>query len=286
MKHLFKGNYWLIICHFCLFFVAFYLLYLCNIIHAMPGEGNISQWDAGWYASIVQSGYTFVEGKACNLAFFPLFPLVWKATGLSVYGVSILNLVLLMISSGLLVYAFKLSRRETLLLLSMPSMFFCFVPYSESVFFLSASILLVGLHKEKLWLTLLGVFLASTARSASLIFLPILIFLAILFYASSKQKVREFFLVGLGSLVGSLAVFLLQFAQTGKFVEVFKVQTYWNRVLQWPEFPITTWDRFRLVWLDGLAFLAGVFAVVLCCVWLWKRYRKTLGNLDSAFNVV
>lgn len=34
------------------------------------------RWDAGWYAAIVEHGYSYVPGQASSVAFFPLYPLV------------------------------------------------------------------------------------------------------------------------------------------------------------------------------------------------------------------
>ena len=48
-----------------------------------PGQASLLYWDAGWYHSIVEHGYRFDAHAANNTAFFPLFPYLWKALGLS-----------------------------------------------------------------------------------------------------------------------------------------------------------------------------------------------------------
>ena len=50
----------------------------------VTGEGKwnrgsrLCRWDTGFYISIIEQGYRYIPGEQCNLAFFPLYPLMAK----------------------------------------------------------------------------------------------------------------------------------------------------------------------------------------------------------------
>lgn len=137
------------------------------------------RWDAGWYASIVQHGYTLTSGQN-SIAFFPLFPLLVRlAVGpfsmhwMYLAGVLVTNLALLGALFAVWIYAEsyggrRLARRALLLLAIFPTSFFFSVAYSESVFLLVIAWTLVFLRKGRFAAAGTAGFFAALARPPGL----------------------------------------------------------------------------------------------------------------------
>lgn len=108
-----------------------------------------SRWDASWYEDIAEFGYHFSSEKQSNAAFFPLYPLLMRATHVVVQshktiwwfvcGMVVSNVALL----GCLSYFFLLARMEfneatarraVLYLLIFPTTLFLSAVYAEAVF--------------------------------------------------------------------------------------------------------------------------------------------------------
>ena len=119
---------------------------------AYPLINMWSRWDAGWYLSIAQNGYSFAPGKQSNVAFFPLYPylirLVHYVIPLS-RDVGWLLVAIIVSNSALiiaLIYLYKLVRldfdrstsaRAVLYLCLFPTTLFLSAVYSESLFLAS-----------------------------------------------------------------------------------------------------------------------------------------------------
>ncbi|HWC09649.1 MAG TPA: hypothetical protein VG455_00355, partial [Acidimicrobiales bacterium] len=75
--------------------------------HPRPGyfpgqpwlEGWV-QWDAGWYHSIAERGYSYVPGRQSAVAFFPAYPLAMRA-GRTLVGDSLLAGILVTLGAGM-----------------------------------------------------------------------------------------------------------------------------------------------------------------------------------------
>ena len=106
--------------------------------------------DAGWYRRISRLGYDYTAGKQSSVAFYPLFAWIWRWTGWGYWGIVALNVGLLISSLYLLAIHYRLKATELLLLMAVPSLMFSFVPYSESIFFFGATLMLIGFKKEHL----------------------------------------------------------------------------------------------------------------------------------------
>jgi len=112
----------------------------------LPSEKDLSiVWDGYHYTNIKNDGYSYNPARQSNVAFFPGFPYLWKYSGLNAFGISLINLLLFLTGLFFLVREFAIRQRDALLFLSLPSLFFMFVPYSEALFFAASSILLIGL---------------------------------------------------------------------------------------------------------------------------------------------
>jgi Gpi18-like mannosyltransferase len=108
-----------------------------------------ARWDSGWYASIVENGYTnrLVSDLGQDTAFFPLYPLaaglVNKLIGnVLLSGVIVSNVCLLIALIGMyrLIsnrYGKETASRSLVLLAICPFSFFFSAMYTESLFLLS-----------------------------------------------------------------------------------------------------------------------------------------------------
>lgn len=132
------------------------LPYLTDPFAGWPGGGVLDvlltplvRWDAFWYLTIAQDGYTPVGipgNQGERPAFFPLFPLVtWLAGGFlgpgaTLVAASAVSLVAAFVACCLLHRLVTLelgaayARPAVLLLAFFPSAYFFFAPYTESLF--------------------------------------------------------------------------------------------------------------------------------------------------------
>lgn len=260
--------------HLLVLVLLYTIAYYAGIFTYFPSAESISQWDAGWYKSIVEHGYQFWEGVACNVAFFPAFPYLWKFSGLDGLGISVLNYLIFSMGIALLARHFKFSLQAQLLLLSFPAMFFAYVPYSEALFFLFVSILFIGLEKRSIPIIVFALLCASVTRAASLFFLPTIVLMWMMDsenFGRFKKVSGMYLSMIMASVVGLLLVTLLQYQQTGKWFPFFGVQKYWGKELDIPEFPLYSWASTHIYWLDIIGLVVGgtAFAVLLVMFFKW-----------------
>ena len=215
---------------------------------------NFLNWDAGHYHFIKENGY---EGP--RVAFFPLFPLIWKFLSLNRYGISILNAAIFLASFYLLIQNLKIRRkREMLLYLSIPSFIFFYLPYSESLFFLASVLMILGLKNNKTYWVYLGLFIAVLTRPAFTLFIPAL---CITEFLNKRPKV--YLRIGLYLLVTTIGMVLvgwIQYTDTGGWFQFFNAQKNWGNELQIPKLPLTSWGTGFALRMDALAFFIGLVA--------------------------
>ncbi len=147
----------------------------------------LNRWDASWYGSIVEHGYSYTPDVESNVAFFPLLPLlVWllrEVTGLKIAlaGFVVSNLALL--ASAILLRRLvqrdypapeRVGERAVWLLLFCPMTFFHSAFYTESIFLL-LSIATLFAARERRWLAvgIFGALLTASRGNALLILLPV-----------------------------------------------------------------------------------------------------------------
>ena len=88
-------------------------------------------WDADHYNFIKEKGY-----QDFRLAFFPLFPIIWRFLDVGVYAIILINSLIFFISFYILIKNLEIKGvKEILMYLSIPSFVFFYLPYSESIFF-------------------------------------------------------------------------------------------------------------------------------------------------------
>jgi hypothetical protein len=141
-----------------------------------------ARWDAGWYAMIVEKGYSFQKGGWSDAAFFPLFPYATTALAAVVgnhwiAGLLVSNLSLL----GSLFYLLRISRpivgpdgaeRTLVYLLVFPASFFLSAYYSEGLFLLTTSAAFHHYLKGQYVRSGLWGLLASMTRPTGVALLP------------------------------------------------------------------------------------------------------------------
>ena len=251
------------------------ILHAAGVFPEGVSADNLYRWDAGWYHRIVREGY---DHGSKNTGFFPLLPWLWKATGFSALGISIVNAGLFCIGFAFLGQALRLETRHYPLLLSIPSLYFVLVPYSEALFFLLCSLLIWGIVRRvrpMIWAALIVV---GFARATAMMLLPALIALSLLSRPRDQwlAGLRETFLhYVVPSLLGLGLFVIYQWSETGVWFAYFKQQsTAWGHTFAWPTFPFDDPHGYRLLLINALGTAVNTALVVWLTVagvkWLWR----------------
>lgn len=259
--------------------VLFLLASLTALV--LHGEFYISRdWaDTAHYAAIAENGYAVLT----DTAFFPGFPYLWSILGLSATGMAAFNLLLWLAALLVLDRVCGIQRRALLLSAMVPQVIFFAIPYSESLFFVAGLLVVLGLHKEKWWLTLVGVFLAALIRPTAAVIIPAL-FLARLFSGTSwKNLFGKALGEGLAGLLGVACVFYLQSSYTGDFFAFFKAQASWGNGFAWPKLPLNSWGGPLITIIDGMALFVGLFAGR--TLWHTRRGGRTVLTTSERFGL-
>lgn len=212
-------------------------------------EQSLLQFDALHYQTVKDQGYFGVE-----VAFFPLFPFIWKLLHLSPAGISVFNALVYFVSAFFLFRYLKLSVKEQLVCLLTPGLVFFITPYSEAVFFAAAAIMLIGMDKRKKWLVVSGLLLCAVSRPAFTVLLPALILMEC-FSQNPDGNWKRILIHVLVTFTGGLIVALVQHFYTGKWFEYFSIQSVWDNSLRVPSLPLRSWGSQSTIMLDGIALL-------------------------------
>lgn len=268
-------------------------LYQIGEIKQLPTNTNLTNWDAGIYLGIKEFGYSISkENLTGNTGFYPLFPYVWRFLGVNPIGVSLFNLVLFLFSFQWLAKVYNVSKKTSLLFLSLPSIAFFALPYSESMFFLFSALLLIGWKNNNNLLIIIGCILAGITRPSILYFVPAICFVFVYYGASrklEKSKILSLLIIFLSTIIGILFSFYLFYKSTGDPFAFFQMREDGNS-FSWPVFPLTTWRGSKLLWLDGLSFTVCL-AVIAYSIRLGynvifkKESRKSLIDFGVLFSL-
>ena len=276
--------------HFALLIIIYHLLYALGLFNSLPNDNNMRNWDGYWYSQIIEVGYWYVPYTTCNLAFFPLFPYLWKALNISAIYMGLINLIAFYLGLNLLIPIRKASLPILLAMISLPSCIFFFLPYSESLFFISGALLLNGLYRRSTGFVVCGIVLCGLTRSVSTTFIPAFLFIPAVACLSGKISIREMAgqmaLTVSACLASIFAVAYIQFYQTGKWFYFLEVQRYWKRHWLVPSLPFTTTDPNRILGIDAAAIITGFVCIFFSLKWfsnLFKRAgQRTLFDVDPA----
>ena len=266
----FTKPFFLLLVFYTACFVLLYVTSKVLIDSSILSEINFLNWDAMHYNTIQRDGY-----YTGMVAFFPLFPYIWKLTHLGSIGIGLLNGFIYMLSFAWLAVVFNIQSRRLLLLASTPAIIFMFLPFSESVFFLTSVILLTGLKKNNYLLIITGILLSGLTRPVATVFIPAFFILHWMKGDNSKKTMLQsvgMVLVCAGSM---FLVFLLQYYQTGEWLSFIHVQKDWGNYLRLPVFPLNSWAGGFIVRLDAMAFLFGIGAAIYLVSLIVGRLRST-----------
>lgn len=233
-----------------------------------PFPTGLVRWDAEWYDSIRAHGYFFRPDAKSSVAFFPLFPLLWRLSGLGAIGICLLNLGLAAAGLYTLGRGLRLRPAALMLFAALPSSMFLYLPYTEALFFVFTSLVLVALARWPQRLGLLALLLFGTAltRVSAFFFLPALGFMEVLGWLREPStwpwRLRRLLVYGLAVGAGLVTVLVYQWQRTGVWFAFNKAEEQWHHHLQVPHLPfISTTENDGALWLDGLALLVGLLAL-------------------------
>ncbi len=258
--------------------IGFYILGLILLLGTIQvlfvpqlfSEQNLLNWDAIHYFSISKKGYD----SSFIVAFFPLFPMIWKFLHLGIYGLVFFNATLFLISFSALVKTMHLKREEVLLFLSVPSFLFFYLPYSEAVFFASSVLLLVSIQQKRFWIVLFGLFICSIARPSFTVLLPALLVMELFGEVFNWQLVKRCLAYVLTSFFGLLLVGMYQFYfQRQEWFTFFSAQKMWGNELRVPAFPLTSWGGGLATKIDAFALLIGILSGLTLLLFFMKSSR-------------
>ena len=243
--------------------LTFIVLILNSKKSILPNNINVLNFDAYFYYSIKDIGYLYEPNVGNNLAFFPMFPLIWKLFAVSPIGISMINLLIFLSSFWFLLKNEIIDRKVTLLLLSIPSLIFCCLPYSESLFFLFGVLILLGYSRKSKILLFFGFLGASMLRSVCMIFIPAIILCEL--FIDTSTPIRQRFLSMFAKLVATLTGFFIAVIYmgyyTGKWFYFIEIQKFWHRHWATPDFPLTTLSPQRVLGIDAIAFTIGCLSI-------------------------
>ena len=134
-----------------------------------------AQWDSGWYYRIAEDGYSYVKGQQSTVVFFPVYPLLMRATAGVVgntYVAGILVTAAAGVASAALFFTWVRERLSPgaakaalLLFVLYPYAFFMFgAVYADAVFILAVIGAFLLLEHDHPWLAGLVGAVATAAR--------------------------------------------------------------------------------------------------------------------------
>lgn len=270
--------------YFIIWLVAFSLIYHFGIYKQTPNEYNVVQWDAGWFERIKNHGYFYSNTEQSSVPFFPAFAYTWKYLekwfNISKLEICQVNFIFFLIGFGILIYTYEISSSiESLLIMSAPCLFFMYVPYSEGLFYVFCSLIIYGLKKEKIWATILGLFLASMTRSIFLFVLPCILVTEIFYIQPIRKKIQNILIFSVSSFLGLFVVVWFQWQKTGVWFAFYKALKHWGNKegLKLPLIPLNTWDKPEIMFVDMTAIWIGIISIMFLLWIFWKlvqQYKK------------
>lgn len=255
------------------YIVAFLVVYSLNVFDVLSTSIK-PVWDIEHYKWIADNCYCDFR-----LVFFPGFSWFWRLTGVGLVGISIINGLIYIISSSYLGFLIKAKPHGFLILSTIFSSIFFFLPYSESLFYLFVSIGIYGILSHNSFIVI-GFSFASITRSASTLF-TVASISSIISWRSGKirlesienrKKIITIILTSI-SAIGFIA--LLNYLESGDPFSFYKYQSIWENRLSFPSLPLRSWG-------SGIAhqfdFMAIGFILVFSLYFLkhWKSVALSL----------
>jgi len=229
---------------------------------------SATYFDTGWYNAIREVGYS--NPQAC--AFFPGFPFLWSALSLSSTGIAFFNLMIWLLGLFMLKRFNVVHWKSIAFAMLAPAMVFFMVPYSESLFFISTIVVVLGLQREDVRLTMIGVFLCALIRPTSAVLIPALFIGRWLADRKIFQALARTLFDGLAGLLAVGVVFFIQRLETGNWLAFFEAQKTWGNELAAPGLTLQTWGGDVITQLDGAAMFVGLMCIFVLIQVGFKKY--------------
>jgi Mannosyltransferase (PIG-V) len=234
--------------------------------------------DALWFLRIADTGYALRDGSA---AFFPLYPLLVRATSWLVGGhllfaatlvsnVAFFGSLLVLYDLTVREFSRDVARRTIVYISIFPTAFFFFAPYSESLFLLLSLIAFREARRDRWWGAAGAGALAALTRSLGVVLAPALLVMA-LERRGDGGILWARLLAGAAVLLGPLAYLGWWGVSHGDALQPIHAQENWQRE---GAFPLTTlWSGLKLAlgvgvpdpnyWLIDFLVVAVVIVAVL-----------------------
>jgi hypothetical protein len=265
------------------------LLILTAFAIARPQSGVLAafgNWDGEWYGNIVMNGYRFVpDGKAHDIAFFPLFPLLsnalthvgisWPLAGVIVNNAAFLAAVLLLYHYVRATFDIPTARWSVAVACALPLSLFGSVAYAEGLFILFSVMALAWYRDERYLAAGFAAAGASLARP-----LGVALALALIAAALFERKKPGNVLKCATGLLGIAAFALYCFVRFGDPLAFAHAAIGWRHQ---SGFDLHGWLALREGANEGgtHAWISLVFLMVLVpCV---VMYRKRIGIAGVSF---
>jgi hypothetical protein len=203
-----------------------------------------TKWDAGWYISIVENGYSYGPDKGSSVAFFPLFPLIVrillyiipsaKFCGYLVSNAALLLACLYLYRISYLDYSDDaIAYNAVVYMLIAPVSFFFSSIYTESMFLLLTISALYYARINK-WLIagILGALASATKMLGILIIIPLMVEYFEFDYSSISIRRKNFGINILSFLlvpIGLLAYMILLYVRFSDPFAMISTQRAWGR---------------------------------------------------------
>jgi hypothetical protein len=231
--------------------------WLTDDIYALQNI-DLLHFDAILYFDIRNHGYH----SQWLCAFFPGFPFFWKFINVNAIGIATVNAIVFILSVSALAAAFKPNLKRQLLSISIPSLIFMFVPYSESLFYMACTFLILGLRFDNLFLLLAGLLLSSLIRPTTFVFVPAL--LLAFYFTHERVKVAIYkSLVPISVLLlGLFTTILIHYWYTKKWFVFFEAQKLWKNYFHVPSLPFTSWGGDAIVRFDASCLALAIICMV------------------------
>lgn len=231
-------------------------LYSIGLFNVAYHDSLLFHFDAGWYRFIMERGYEFSSQDQSNSAFFPLFPYLWKWLGISKVGISMVNMLFFASGALILKIHYGVPNKIFWILYLNPANCFMFFPYSEALFFICASVLLVGIKNNNYVFLISGVLLACLTRSISIFLILGSLFTLLITKNKSDQNKKTTLIIFSTAILALLIVVIIQFQQTGVWFAFAKAQETWEHYLKALELPLFS--------ISNASFQIDITSMIIC----------------------
>ncbi len=211
--------------------------------HISTALQNWYRWDANWYISIAQNGYT----SATMTAFFPLFPILLKIAAAILPGHSYVLAAMLLnsvftwiglVGMGTLAYSESADTSTVfptlMVFMAYPVIFFLSAPYTEALFIALAVWGLWAIRQKKWYLAAGLTFLVVVSRPTGIIlYAPLVYEFVVSIYKNKTLQIKDYAPAAASLLSAPLGLTLYSWYNLVKFGDPLAwlhAQSAWNRI--------------------------------------------------------